>query len=579
MIRVLLLVLLLCSQAWGADTECATDDDHNGTVDFWCAGSDADNDGVASSLDCDDNNYHIRNDNRWYQKNGDTTGHLRKCNSDGTWDVAATNYTATGLNESTGSGRAFYVDCSTGNDSNPCTWASPCATFKNFVKYYNAPSEPASYIRQMAAGDVAYVLNCSNLTTTYSTGDVSYPTGQFWLQNTSGTSSNKITLKAYPGHEFTGAKLNASGVPPIKISGVQYFVTSGIDTTGIYTEDGAVLPINADIGDMLIHGADGSQSNNVAGAKILNGTSTSIHHSDFYDNYDHTNFPGTTENNSDVVIFDSPNVDIRYNRFTHSALLQANCLKLKHNKNQGLTTPRATLIGNVCLNATTATNSYSWGFGMAVDFENNRTIGTSSGSPQIYMADLGGATDFSAATIIRNNYFGSRYALDFKGSVNWNATTGGTCTGCGTLNNITFDENVVDDLTGGSDTLIDICRYGSDTYHTSLIGGAKISVVNNCYDTAAAFSAGIFANSSTGNGCNANEGAGNYNTGASYSTFAGWTGAGYDSGSVSNAITVNTSRQVTAGCDASYGWADAGGAPTPTPTPTPSVVRARIFPR
>lgn len=567
----LVVLLTLALNANAADTVCSADTDHNGTVDSWCTSKvdDEDLDGVPTSLDCDDHDYHVVNDGAWYQKSGDTAGHLRKCNSNGSWDVSATDFTATGLDEHTGSGRAFYVDCSTGSDSNNCTWGSPCASFKNFSKYYNPGSQPASYIRLMNSGDVAYIKNCSNLTTTYSTGDSSNATAMLWLQGPSdGTSSNKITVKAYPGHEWWNgkAKLSPSNIFAIRISGVRYVDLRGLELSGggVRLEDGGHYADHVTLSDMFVHGARGSQNNNVAGVSVLTGINMLVERSDFYDNYDANSFPSTSDNNSDIVVFDGPDSSWRYNRFTHTAAGQANCLKFKHNHNLAQNSPVQNVTGNLFMNCSTSGNPYALGSGMSIDAKNNRFIGTPSGTPQIYLSDLGGQTDYSHAINISNNYFSSKLAFSYQITSNWNPSTGATCSDCNPENTFTFEKNVVE---GSGATNFSICPYGSDPFYTRIITGGKLTIRNNCYP--ASFSAGVFSQSSSGLGCNVPSDT-NFSSGQNYNSCASfqsaWTGAG--SGDTCASFSTNSDNQVLSGCDVTYGWAQNDGVATPTPTPT-----------
>lgn len=270
-----MFLFLLVSIAQAADVGCGKDTDRNGSVDVWCPHGDQDLDGFADGEDCDPQ------DSRMYP------GISQACGSGG-WQTCQSNGQFTTCNEvddfceATGSGTCYYIDPTSGSDSNnglsvATAWQTPA----KLVTYYSGGDQPAGYVN-VDAGDAIYVLDGTSTFTFTWTQDSSTRAWAFRARD--GDATNRIILSAYPGHNPVidpdcGANCSAIYLPQsdywtvrgLRLEGAQH----GIDTfnDAVY---GHIYEINkfTDI--------RGNGDNNVAGIQCHSLNNAEIRNNEFW---------------------------------------------------------------------------------------------------------------------------------------------------------------------------------------------------------------------------------------------------------------------------------------------------------
>lgn len=194
--------------------------------DKLCPGVDQDDDGYTSDgslgsagttyKDCDDADPTIYPG--VYTSKGCTAGQAKFCNNNGTYTACS----ATAPCEATGTGQCKYVDCTSGNDANAGTDASPYKTLGKISGGSAATGLPASPYT-LAAGDVVYVRGACSTTIT---GTNTFP--ELADFTSIATNANWITIKGDPRYARpTLTNVNGFGITQPG----QYFKYFGLDTS------------------------------------------------------------------------------------------------------------------------------------------------------------------------------------------------------------------------------------------------------------------------------------------------------------------------------------------------------------
>lgn len=237
--------------------------------------NDADNDGVATNDDCDDEDYKVV-PGEYYPCNaggGANTGY-RLCNVGGDWGSCAAN-SGTPLCEATGGGSCYYVDFQNGNDSTGNgSYATPWKTLR-CVGYWESGAPGCNV--DPAAGSVIYLLGASDYTDSYDPGASWDPVTVLFNSSRSGSTGSPVTLKRYPGVNIaidTPGSCPATTRKGIYLSNADYMVLEDLEL-----EDGCgsaiVMDDSANNNQVLrsyIHDIDGDRTANVAGIYSVGST-------------------------------------------------------------------------------------------------------------------------------------------------------------------------------------------------------------------------------------------------------------------------------------------------------------------
>ncbi len=261
----------------GCDRKCPTpDEDDDGYTSNGSLGR-----AGTTYTDANDNNRFIIPNEYYYLADCGGSPGYQKANTSGGYDACVANST-TPLCEATGSGVCKYIDCSSGNNSSAGTYAAPYLTFGK-VAGGSAGSPPSSPFT-LTAGSVVYLLGTGTCSTGYSTGGSQVAQVQFTV---SGTSSNKITVKRYPG---STAVINVVNMFGFEGSTTSWYKFVDLEFTGSCTGTGNSSPIYLNSGGTdneiyrcLFRDWNGSSGNNDS-MIYANGTNrTNAHHNLFKD--------------------------------------------------------------------------------------------------------------------------------------------------------------------------------------------------------------------------------------------------------------------------------------------------------
>lgn len=258
------------------------DEDSTGG-DQACAAPDADCDGYTSDgslgtmgttdVDCNDSDFNQYTGTTIVS--GCSGSDYKVCQSSGSYTACQTGP----LCEKTGSGHCYYVNPTTGNDTNPGTYASPWATLNNF-SYYSSGA-PATAVTP-TPGDVLYLVGSGTLSGTH-TGCYggSFRCG-FSTYNRNGTSTDHYKLKRYPGATVVINPGNTSGTPgsAIEMYYSDYWDIEDIEITGGYGSgiSGGEGVDHVRLTRLYVHDKDGDANNNLAGIMDDGGTDYRISH-------------------------------------------------------------------------------------------------------------------------------------------------------------------------------------------------------------------------------------------------------------------------------------------------------------
>ena len=295
----------------GVDQDCDGSDQECGGGG---GGQDADFDGYAADVDCDDNDREVYPGiSVACAAQGCTSGY-KTCQGSGSFTACS----CSALCEATGSGRCFYVSKLTGSDSNPGSFNQPFRTLAPVRQYYCGSSPtcadgdvaPPNTV-SLRAGDVVYLLSGS-YTQTYNFGGIR---SLMYIHRLNGTSANPITIKAYPGaHPVFAPQDQARGFYIIDSS---HLLIEGIEVSGAYQHGIQIADSsNLELRNLWVHHTDGIDNNNLAGIRTNDVVDWSLHHSQLNDNYDRTNSDTgglKTDNSRNMVLFDGGNFRFHHN--------------------------------------------------------------------------------------------------------------------------------------------------------------------------------------------------------------------------------------------------------------------------
>lgn len=539
---LLLVLVALASNAYAVEEICGNglDDDATGG-DLACPGTDADWDGYPSSQDCNDND-------RWIfpgtQRTCGTDG-TQTCQTNGSWSTCAEGE----LCEATGLGDCFYINPSTGSDSNNGqTRATAWATPANFTTYLNSPDRPVGW-RQPVAGDVYYFMG-GNHTWTHLTGRLcGSPTrcSKFLtIYGYDGTVSNPVTFKGYPGArpkinpvittEQT-AVVYAEGVDNVKFSNLEIDGTDQTGKNGLLIADST----NAEIFNVWVHDLAGIRDN-MGGFYISSVNNFSLHNNASYDN---TGTDGVGAGDNQATIFRGSG-EVKYNLFYNTPTLtttSTQCFKQKHSDY----TSTLSYIGNMHWNCGENGDDAIGFAGGGLNIKNNLFVDTR----RMRLGDLGG-TSFQYNIVISNNTWKNLtgQALAFSPQEGYNTDNSAAadqCSGTGDIGSFSFTKNVVQN--SGVNDIMNIHQFGPDFLYGKFITDGNFTASNNFYSNTTGYTWCLFCSNNADTTCS-----GRGNNGASYTSLANWQALGLDSGSTASTITFNQYQSSAAIDTATAGW-------------------------
>lgn len=154
-----------------------------------------------------------------YTTKGCTGGQYHKCQTDGTYSACTSSTLAEGAHAN------YYIDCTSGNDANAGTYASPFKTLGKVSGGSGAAGLPSSPVT-LQADDYVYVIG-GTCNTTISASGATGASGLAVLGeiDVSGTSGHPIVFKVYPGAAPTFRNTNGAGI--IGTGAYVYFSGSG----------------------------------------------------------------------------------------------------------------------------------------------------------------------------------------------------------------------------------------------------------------------------------------------------------------------------------------------------------------
>ncbi len=501
-----------------------------GGCDLLLPGDDKDNDGYTTATDCDDTNRLII-PNEYYpcDAGGGANSGYRMCGASATWGSCTSN--STPLCEATGSGVCKYVDCSSGSNSNSGTYASPYADLGKVSGGATGTNLPSSRYT-LAPGDVVYMLGSGTCTQRYEYTSVI--TGTAWLSLTqSGTSSNRITVKRYPGAttKFSGtAGLAFLGVGGDYVTLEDLDITTGVSTatTGDHAIRLADHSDNWEISRVYIHDSSGHGDYNFSCIYEAGNNALNVHHS-FLQNCRQA--AGNVNNVDAIKYLDNEDSGTGADMYAHHNVVwwdtysdstNGRCVRSKHGTDlEDAGTNGNRFEYNYCINARGVINWDGSGLRARHIFAYS-DAGTEP--PYIIDVNLGAGESDSAPhedNIIEDSTF-----------VNLTAVKITNATASSTTEKLTFRRNVVYDnnatyTPGNIEGVTSILGYYSDTRKAELEAIGFLAFDNNCYyNPTTTLNFAYFSVSACGDGCGeAGNAGGNYN-------FADWkTNSGQDANS------------------------------------------------
>lgn len=548
-----LCLLLGASPALAADIFCGHDDDENASYTA-CTGNDKDHDGYTTDgtgshaelvaitdIDCDDTNWKIST-NAWVDAGGGT---VKRCKSDGTYTTATA------------------VSALVASDI-----ASTCATLKFLddagattagCGAYGAPCDPrclvdsgrACYVAPSVTNDCFWWL--PGTYTASATATVGGSAAQFYINNKDGSAIHPIINVADPTAlvllDSQGTS-NATQQRLIYLDDSDYWkfygftLGSGWAGYGVYFNGGSSNEFA--FGKVYDVDGGGSGHDNVSAIAVNGGSNNWVHQNLFKDNYERAD-PTYQNSVAGVTLFSGANNRVDFNSILSSSTLTAFGLKYKH----GQASAPTEIIGNHIKDFTLV--GIGWDTGGAIIKRNYVKATTSNNQAYCFKQDDHGGTPFydSESKVWRND------------CVNMSTLESFPRNSSGSLGNpyLSFKYNVsVDNSSAYSTSDSPVYRfayYADNTLCSSMTGKFSVSS-NGWYNSEAVAFKGGFAAGST---CA---------TGANYASWAAWTGAGYDSGSYNETMTINSDGSVTGSNTSSFGVFGDSGATTTTSTSTTS---------
>lgn len=532
----LLAVLLLVTPALAVEEICGDglDNDSSGG-DLPCPSPDADHDGYTTDgtglgYDCDDSSMFLPA--MPWTRDGCTGLQAKKCN------------TATGAYGScttpTEGSTNYYIDATSGNDANPCSFASPCLTFLKFSQYISA-SPPGGYI-DLAAGRTVWVFN-GTLDETYTDGSTVRPS---IYTRRSGSSGNPIRIWAPLSSNAPSVTVNPAACdgtpqcPAVSLITNSYVDIRGLNITGGFHDgtvdiEGAGISSDGDNHTIVanhVYDNEGPNSSNPCGISLADSpTNMIVTHNRVHDNYDRT--AGTNQNEKQICAYTGTGNDISYNVVYNTAGITdannaAGCIWWKH----GQATATNTITHNRLWNCKE----------VAIGSMND---GTRINHNLVLDSDFGvwlfwdwAGSYYVRDSIVEYNTFKNTLAFRVDPEIV-----------AGSPESHIFRYNIyVDDASGygNESSVITVHPYGTNANFTTWHTGGFYTINSNCYyNTGVALEFGLYESGEA--------------SGAAYS-FTNWKGtAGYDTASFNENPTLDSYHRATSTNCRNWGWLQTSG--------------------
>lgn len=397
------------------------------------------------------------------------------CGADGTKKGQADGtYTACvegELCEATGTGVCYYIDPSKAD--NTLSGHTRANAWKDWSKLSDGTSP-------LNAGDVVYLMTGTHASQgTYG----SCGRSGLCIQNRTGTSANKITIRGYPGQTPTinlsdkvgGETCAAPGSPVNMIHAFNSpWVVVGPGLTlrdtyvgyGIWLSDGSD---NVRVTGNTIRDLDGIACNNVSGITTQTVNNFELDHNFIFDIYDRSNI--SNQNNVGITMFRGTNGRMHHNIIytTYAKGTGPGCAKYKHADNGDRVTAGT---ASVRIDDNIMWNCSGGGQGLAsgepnTHFDHNVIVS----SMPFRHGDLGGPA-FSNGNLIEYNLFVDTLGFDYEPTSTY-----------GTIGSFTYQRNIVQDSSASypqESMMIEIGIYLGDTIYNAVVP-SNLSFANNCY--------------------------------------------------------------------------------------------------
>lgn len=534
----LLFLVLTAANAYAVEEICGDglDNDSSGG-DLPCPEPDKDldgytTDGTGLGYDCDDNSMFMPA--QPWTRDGCSGLQAKKCNTATGSYGACTTPTEGATN--------YYIDATSGNDANACSFASPCLTFLKFSQYISA-SPPGGYI-DLAAGRTVWVFN-GTLDETYTDGSTVRPSIytrrsgssgspiRIWAPLSSNAPSVVVDPAACDGTPYCPAMSfianNYVDVRGFVIQGGFHEGTvDGVEGAGISTDgDNHVFSAN------WVKNNEGPNGSNPCGISIADSPSNvSVDHNRVNDNYDRT--ASKNVNEKQICGYTGTGNSVTYNVVYNTAAKTdandaAGCIWWKHGQDSASNTIAYNRMWNCWDSSIGTMNSGTW-------IHHNLIVDS---DPIWPFYDWAGSYYVKGNIIEYNTLKNTRaYRIDPD-----------LVSGTPTAN--TYRYNVVNDNSGsysGETSFITIHPYGTNANYTTWYTGGLYSINNNCYynSAATALSFNLYASGeSSGN---------TYNWTTWRST------AGFDASSFNENPTLDSYHRATSTNCKNWGWLQAPAA-------------------
>lgn len=507
-----LLALLIAIPAWaaapeecgnGIDDPLQTGGSANGTkgacpagymdpivgngCDKQCPGNDKDNDGYADDgstgtsgttyIDCAPTDRSIYPG--VYTTSGCGGGQYRKCQTDGTYTSCTSSTLAQGSHAN------YYIDCTSGNDANAGSYASPFKTLGKVSGGSGASGLPASPVT-LQADDYVYIIGGTCNTTISASSATGYTSLAVLAElNASGSSGHPIVFAIYPGSSPTFANTNGGAI----VGTGSYYEFRGNGTSLFNLSTSRTSAANAMAisftGNSTSHVLDGVYvhdnsmhgDNNDSCVYFPHTNGAVVNHSYFYNCKRST---GNVDNIGAITWLD--NHDTANECQNHSAMWNTvwwdteddtnggNCFKEKHGCNSAdVGSNKHQIKYNSCINARHAIH---WE-GSSLRFDSNHIYGTPT---ILYLIGAGGADDSKH----EDNEF-TNNTVNNSSFLSWNLPTFLATSQHLTITGNVFIDNKASYVAGNSEGILSIAGYGSDANKTTMESNSQLTVNNNCY--------------------------------------------------------------------------------------------------
>lgn len=547
--------------------------------DLNCPGPDQDGDGYTTNgvdrgfgtgVDCDDLDRTIYPG--WsgeYTTSGCSAGQTRKCQPSGSF----TSCSATPVDQSTGNGHSYYIDPTSGSDSNPGTKASPWQTLDMVCDW--SSGAPGGH-HQLVAGDVVYLVGTAAITHTYTPGySAGMSTTMFCTVATAGDSSNPITIMGYPGSaiQFDGNTGSAGfGVHGSVSGGSATYVRFGnFEITDGGTNQFWLYGSNSSVERVYCHDNVSGDGNSNAACLKVDASGSQIHHNRIADSWGSS---GNQENQGLIVLLsNATSFDIFSNVFYYTAEVDNGiCSNGNCHHGAGVWQKHASITAgakrvwwnkflNIGGNSTpgairVSAPDFSIKHNLIVESTRGVKVGDFGGAPGPYLDDL----------VIDNNTFINTEPL--ATGYYLTADTNGTAGPLSFQNNVVTAESSSYCAQCG---LLELDPYGGDVLNyygestgsfQDLVTGGKLTIDNNCYyNPNAAVQMCLWCDNSVGQTPVRSA------SGASYN-FTNWKAAGYDTSSFNETPTTDQYFRSTATHCNTKGWLTTADESEVAPTTT-----------